>query len=183
MSPMGLNGSGMSGLAMHGVELTPARVICVGHKRVQVLMGDDAIWAELALAVPRVLAVGDHVLVIRQDANAYVIGVLHATAPVVIAVESDLSLHAPAGKIECTAGKGVAITSTNLDVVVQEARFFAKSIVERFTSATRAVKGMLITKAGTSIHSTEGEHRLTADRVTSLSKGPTRIDGKTIHLG
>lgn len=166
-----------------GVRLLPARVVRSEGGMVEVALPDQLIWAEPAMCVPRELHPEDRVLVIRGQAGAYVIGVLASDEPVTLTVEGHLRIRAPAGRIECIAGQGMSVTAPALSIIAHHAQVIAHSITESFAIATRAVKGLFITRAGSEVHETEGDHRTQAGSVTSLSAGITRIDGSSIHLG
>ena len=166
-----------------GVAVLPARVVRSERGMVEVALADRLIWAEKALCMPRELYAEDRVLVLQGKEAAYVIGVLASDETVRLTVDGDLHVRAPGGRIECLAGEGMSVTAPALSIIARHAQVIARSITESFEIATRAVKGLFITRAGSEVHETEGDYRTQAGSVTSVSAGVTRIDGSSIHLG
>lgn len=165
------------------VSLSPARVVRTQSGRVEVALEDELLWAIPALSVPRVLHADDRVLVARDAAGAYVIGVIASDHPVVISAPGDLSLHAPLGRLDLMSGDEVRVTADRLGFFARSINTVSQSITECFVNATRAVKSLLLTRAGCTRQESDGEHQVHAERVISTSRQITKINGSGIHLG
>ena len=163
--------------------LGPARIVQIESDRVQLAFPDQLVWAHLAIAFPYQPAVDDVVLAVGQDDSWYVIGVLKATGDTVIRVAGNLKLEAPFGKIELKSAEEISLLSANVRVVADRIDVLARTLAEKFQTATRWVKELFHVRAG-SMHSQVNEtYRVHAGRIVERAAGDVRIDGEKIHLG
>ena len=165
------------------VRLGPARVLKAAGQRVLVELGDEEVWAQMALAYPYQPAPHDVLLTIRQQDDCYVIGVLQGQGVTSLVVPGDLSFQAPRGVIRLSAGHGVEIKSDQVRITANKLELFARSVLERFTVATRWVREAFHLRAGRVRTTVDAEYRLHAGRLVERAEADVKIDGEKIHLG
>jgi hypothetical protein len=164
--------------------LGPGRVTRLDDPRVQLQLTDQRVWARLALALPYQPAIGDTLLVIGQVDDWYVIGVLEGSGQTTLTAPADLKLAAPRGKIELLAAQGVTIHSpATVRIVADQLEVAARSLVEKFTSATRWVTNLFRLRAGHAHTTVDSSYRLQAQKITARAQDDVHIDGNKIHLG
>jgi hypothetical protein len=161
----------------------PARVLKTAGNRVQLELPDEYVWAVVALAFPYQPAIDDSVLVIGQAENWYVIGVLTGTGKTTLTVPGDLAIRAPRGGIEISSARGVRIKSPKLELLAGKLEIAAKSIRERFQTATRWVKEEFQLRAGRWRTRVESTYDLRAERILERAEDDVKIDGRKIDLG
>jgi hypothetical protein len=166
-----------------GAFLGPARVCEVSGNQVQLEFPDELPWAILALAYPYQPAVGDNVLAAGQGQNWYVIGVLQGTGKTTFAVPGDFEVLAPRGRISLIAGKGFLVKSPEVKITAGKLEVVARRVLERFSDATRWVKGAWKIRAGQVRTRVGGDYQINADRIIERADRDVRIDGDKIHLG
>lgn len=167
----------------HSTYLGPARVRELAGNRVQLEFPDERPWALLALAYPYQPEVGDTVLAAGQGEIWYVIGVLQGTGKTTLTVPGDFEVLAPRGRINLVAGKSVEIRSPEVKLTAGKLQLAARSLVERFTDASRWIKATWQIRAGRVRTQVEGDYRLKAKRINERADEDVKIDGKKIHLG
>ena len=163
--------------------LGPAQVLLAAGRRVKLELPDEHVWAQSALAFPYQPVAGDTVLAIAQSGTWYVIGVLKGTGPTTLIVPGDLRLLAPRGSIELSSSQAVRIKSPEVKLVAHKLELVARTIFERFASATRWVREAFQLRAGRMRTQVESSYRVKAGRIVERAEGDVKIDGRKIHLG
>lgn len=163
--------------------LGPARVLATTRDRARLQLPDGPIWARIAMPGPYRLAADDVALAIAQAGQCYVVGVIEARGRTELTVPGDLHIRAPFGRIELSAAKGVQLKGADVSIVADRLEIAARSVLERFTRATRWVRETLQLRAGRVRTQVEGDHELVADRILQSAERDVRIDGRKIHLG
>lgn len=168
----------------HGLYLGPARVVdALPDGRLRVAFSDQEVEAAVAVAPPYKPSAGDTVLVTGLDDCWYVIGVLHATGDVRLAVPANLVLEAPNGRIDLDAGEGVGIRAAAVDVLASKLLLRARSLTERFESVTRWVTGVFHERCGTRFIEALKMFAVKAERIDQRARRDVKFDGERIHLG
>jgi hypothetical protein len=161
-------------------RLGPARVTLVAGAEVEVTIEDRRVLATMAVAGFYTPVAGDVVLVIETDASAYVIGVLHATGPTVIAAPGDLHLRAARGcialdaKVVRAAGAEIRLEATTMSLTAERLR-------ERFGGVRRVISEALELDVGEV--RARGLFALASRRIRATAEADVKIDGQQIHLG
>jgi hypothetical protein len=163
--------------------LGPASVLKAEGKRFQIDVGAHYCWAQSALAMPYVPAVGDVVLAIGQDDQWYVVGVLSGRGTTTLSVPGDLRIRAPRGTIELSAARGIRMKSPSVKIMADKLELLAKALFESVSEATRWVKETLQLRVGRLRTRVEREYDLKADSIKEKAERDVRIDGQKIHLG
>ena len=163
--------------------LGPARVLTAAGNRAKIELPDEHVWATVALGTPYEPAADDVVLAIGQKGAWYVIGLIQGRGKTTLTVPGDLAIRAPHGSIELSATAGITVRSPEVNIAAGVLEIAAKSIFERFTSATRWVKETLQLRAGRVRTRVEGAYDLAADRIQEKAQRDVKIDGSKIHLG
>jgi hypothetical protein len=163
--------------------LGPARVTQVTERRVRLRLQDQELWATVALAFPYELALEDRVLVIGQDDQWYVIGLLEGRGTTKLIVPGDLELRAPRGAIRLSAGKRIEVAGPLVAIKAGRLRLMAHSVRERFARATRWVRETASVQAERLLTKVNGDYRLHAGRIKEKARGRVQIDGEKIDLG
>jgi hypothetical protein len=163
--------------------LGPAQVLQRNDRGVQLELPDELAWATVALAFPYQPAVGDKVLAIGRAGTWYVIGVIEGSGTTTLMVRGDLKLLAPHGKIELMAGAGVTIHSSIVRILADRIEVLARTIFEKFTSASRWVKELFHLRAGHARTIVSSTYRVKAKRIVERAEDDVHIDGRKIHLG
>jgi hypothetical protein len=168
---------------LEGPRVGPAEVTRCGPGRVAIAFPDGAsLEAVVALAHDYEPAVGDTVLAIRQDDEAWIIGVIHGRGPRRLHAVGDLELAA-GGKLRLRAEGGVEIDGPRLDVKVGVLSTLARRATERFETLRQHVVELLSVQAGQSETTVDGACVTRAESATILTKEKVNINGKAIHLG
>lgn len=165
------------------VHLGPAWIRRTAGRRVEVELPSETAWAEMALPYAYQPVVGDSVLAIGQEKQWYVIGVLKGSGVTTLTVPGDLSIQAPHGRIDIQSAKGIRLRSPSVDVVARELALMAETVRERFTEATRWVKGAFHMKAGSIQQVASSTYSVRAERILEKAKEDVKIDGRKIDLG
>lgn len=166
-----------------GTFLGPARVCQVAGNLVQLEFSDELTWATMALAYPYKPAVGDTVLVVGQNQNWYVIGVLDGKGITTFSVPGDFEVCAPRGRINLIAGKGIQVKSPEVKITAGKLELVARRVSECFTEAARIVTGTWRIRAARVHNEIEGEYLVKAGRIIERAEQEVKIDGDKIHLG
>jgi hypothetical protein len=163
--------------------LGPARVVRAEANRVMLRVAHRNIWAVSALPFQYEYQAGDLVLAIGQEDSWYVIGVLKGRGHTTLTVPGNLTFQAPRGNIEFVSAGKVQIQSPEVGISTGKLAIVARSVRERFQSASRWVNETLQVFAGRLRTRVENESELTAERIVERAEGDVRIDGNQIHLG
>lgn len=163
--------------------LGPATVANAGAGRAKVELPDGRFaWAQVALAFPYQPVADDVVLAIGRDDDWYVIGVLKGTGPTTLTVPGDLTLAAPRGKV-VVEGAAVELRSPDVKIAADRLETVAKTVLERFATATRWVKETFQLRVGRWRTRVDGTYTLQADRIREVAERDVKIDGERINLG
>lgn len=163
--------------------LGSATVLHAAGGRIKLELPDEHVWAISALAFPYQPVLGDEVLAVGQPGKWYVIGVIKGTGPTTLTAPGDLALAAPRGRITMTAAQGIELRADEVRVAASKLELLAKSVFERFTDATRWVKGVFQFRAGRVRTRVDGTYDLAAERIVERAKKDVKIDGEKIDLG
>jgi hypothetical protein len=166
-----------------GRYLGPARVLKVAGDNIQVEISEVQVWSRSAIVFPYTPAFGDIVLVLGQDDDLYVIGVLKGTGKTSFTAPGDIEFKAPRGNIEMISAKGIRIRSPKFKVKSNEIEFMARVVVEKYENAKRWIKDMCQLRAGRVQTSVESTYRMKAGKIIECAEGDVKIDGNKIHLG
>ena len=153
----------------------PAQVTAVIGREMEVAIEERRLIARSAVPALYQPTIGDTVLVVEADAAAYVIGVLQASGPMVVAVPNDLLLSAPNGRIALDAAT-IGLDAGRLSIRADE-------LGECFGSVRRIVRGLLEIDAGEICTRVQELFSLTVRRLRAKASQDVRIDGARIHLG
>lgn len=170
------------GRGIAGARLSPAEVLRCAGREVQVRLGAEVVWAELALCFHRPEP-GDRVLVASDAASRWVIGVLDAAAPARLRVPGDLELEAPAGRIRLRAARGVEVETSRFALRADRIETLARTAVHKCADLYQSVRSLFHLRAGRARTLVEGENVQRAEQTYIRSRRETKIDGETIHLG
>jgi hypothetical protein len=182
MPDMGMPDMSMPDICATFRRLGPARVTLVAGTEVEVAIADRRVLATMAVTGFYTPVVGDIVLVIETDASAYVIGVLHATGPMVITAPGDLHLRAARGcialdaKVVRAAGVEIRLEATTMSLTAERLR-------ERFGEVRRVISEALELDVGEVRARVRGLFALASRRIRATAEADVKIDGQQIHLG
>jgi hypothetical protein len=163
--------------------LGPATVLHCAPGRLKIELPAEQAWATSALPVPYQPVAGDIVLAIGHSGEWYVIGLLKGSGPTVLTVPGDFEVRAPRGRICLSASTGVELRSDEVRVTTRRLEMLAHTVFERFSDATRWVKGTFQLRSGRLRTRVEGTYDLGADRIVERASKDVKIDGTKIHLG
>ena len=166
-----------------GRSLGPAEVVSIAQGSLGVRLGSgDVVSARIALAQAYDATVGDEVLVIGEAGDHYVIGVLLAKAPAVLAVPGDLEIRAR-GALRLTAAREVEISGRDLSMRASKLSLLADAVTESFTSLRQRVRDVLSVHAGESHTIVEGSSFAQSKSATIQTEKKVSINGREIFLG
>jgi hypothetical protein len=164
-------------------SLGPAEVVSIAQGSLGVRLASGAVVpARIALAQAYDASVGDEVLVIGEAGDHYVIGVLLAKAPAVLAVPGDLEIRA-GGALRLTAGAEVEITGREVAMRASKLSVLADAVTETFTSLRQRVREVLSVHAGESHTIVEGSSFAQSKSATIQTEKKVSINGREIFLG
>jgi hypothetical protein len=165
------------------VRLAPARVRHVEGTHIEVDWLGQSAKALVAIAHMYKPAIGDCVLCISQGGACYIIGVLQASGKITLVAPGDVDIHAPRGSIGLSAKTGIHIKTADLSLSAGTLTVSARSVIERFTDATRWITNALQVRAGRIRTVVMQDYRVKADRIVQRADHDVKIDGEQIHLG
>lgn len=175
-----------SPVAVLAPRLGPALVLAVqedGRLTVQpVRDATGPVVAAPAMAVRYRAEPGDTVLVIGQDGDWYVIGVLNGRGATVLSSAGDLTLEAVAGTVRVRAA-AIELQAPKVEVLAQHIARTARTIVDKAHDVSQWITGMLDRRAGTSRLTVDGLHTVQAEHAMTLARKQVKIDGDAINLG
>ena len=163
--------------------LGAAEIVSIADGKLTVrIASGEVVGARLALAQPYDASEGDEVLVIGEAGDHYVIGVLLAKAPAVLAVPGDLEIRA-GGALRVTAGTEVEIVGRELAMRANKLSLLADAVTESFTSLRQRVREVLSVHAGESHTIVEGASFAQSKSATIQTEKKVSINGREIFLG
>ena len=165
-----------------GVRLGPAVVTSFEGERVTVVFTGTIHHARLALGYAYEPMAGDLVLVIIQDSDAYIIGVLSGRGTTTLTAHGDLTIAAPNGRIQLQAGNGIALTAPKVEVQAQAIEMTSVSLVQRVQSAFLAVTDLLHITAGQRQTRIAGTSMETTERSYHRSDKEVVIQGESVSI-
>ena len=164
--------------------LGPAEVLEASVQDVVVRIVEGVeVRATLALAFPYRPATGDLLLVIGQDDELDVIGVLKGAGSADLAIQGDVRLHAIEGKLELSGDRGVKLAGPEVDVTTGRLTMMADTLVQKCTQAFQRVRGLLTLRAGRAHTVVDEASYSKARNMVLVSDERVMINGKQIHLG
>lgn len=170
--------------ALGGRFLGPATVSLCGAACLEVrLPTGETVSPKLALAFPFTPAKGDSLLVIGQDDQYYVIGVITSTGQTHLRFQGDVELRSVAGQLELHGEKGVELSGPEITVKSRKLRVMADKATELFGTVFTRVKELLSVHAGETDTVVQGEWSTRSKRAAITSEEVASINGKQIHLG
>jgi hypothetical protein len=166
-------------------RLARAVVVSVSDARsATVALPDGSVTtAAFAMAFPYEASAGDELLVIRDERETFVLGVLSGTGKTSLRIPGNVSLHAAGGELELAGDEGVRIRGPVVEVHADKLHTVARSVVETFTSFFQRVSEVLHVHARQQV-SISDEGAYTQAKTASIQTEDTvTINGKEIHLG
>ncbi len=161
----------------------PATVDRSEAGRVLLRVNDAQVWAIPALAYSYSFECEDTVLVIGQNDDWYVIGVLKGRGKTSFHVQGDLQFVSTQGSIDLIAPKGISIKSNRITLMASQLSILAKRLSQRLQSLRTNVKNGVTLVAARVSNTVSGSHRLKAGKIVERADGDVKIDGRKIHLG
>jgi hypothetical protein len=164
--------------------LGPARVVEPGTPDLTVRLPTGVqVRARLALAFPYEPGADDSLLVIGDEGEHYVIGVLDGAGDATLAIRGDVSLRAVEGKLRLVGDRGVELAGPDVDVRADRLTLMAETLTQKCTSAFHRVRDLFTFRAGRSHTVVDEASYAKAKRTIIVSDENVMINGKQIHLG
>ncbi len=180
MQSCGLEPDALAGITQ-GVELDSAAVIAVSGSSLEVVFRKERCTACVAVAFAYTPTVGDLVLVIRQQRQAFVIGVLHATGTTKVDVNGDLELRAN-GRVRLHGAEGVEISGKQVRLRTPLLEVLSTAIVQRCRTMMQRVGDALRVRAGSRQATIDGTDMLKTERTHMRSEKETVINAETVNV-
>lgn len=169
--------------ASEGRTLGPAEVVSIATGTLGVRLASGAlVTARIALAQAYDASVGDEVLVIGERDDHYVIGVLLAKAPAVLAVPGDLEIRA-GGALRLVANREVEIAGRDVSMRASKLSLLADAVTESFTTLRQRVRDVWSLHAGESHSVVDGTSFAQSKSATIQTEEKVSINGREIFLG
>ena len=165
-----------------GLILGPATVRGAMEGALLVDIDGELHRARMALAYPYRPVVGDIVLVLGQDDNVYVTGVLDGQGLTRLDFPGDVELRA-AGRMRLDAKQGVELDSERIVLRANRLEMTVTSIRQQAASWVQHVTGTLRTIAKRQQVTVEEQSSLHAKKIVRKAEDDVIIDGRTIKLG
>ncbi len=172
----------MQQIATQSTYLGPATVLKAAGDRVRIAFPNQEAWARMALAYRYEAREGDVLLVIGQDSQWYVIGVLQGQGPTTIQAPADLELRA-VGRISLHAGQELDLRGPAVNLHTHALQVVATRVMEKFQQASRWIKETFHMSAQSSRIIVEESYHVQAGSIKQVAEEDVRIDGDKIHLG
>jgi hypothetical protein len=159
-------------------------VTSVAGAGVTVALADGRqVTAELALALPYAACEGDVLLVIGDDREFFVIGVLAGRGKTSLELPGDVSLRAVGGTLELSGDAGVRVTGPTVEVRADRLVSVARSVVETFSSLFQRVTEVLHVHAREEVTIVDEGSFKQAKTAAIQTEETITINGREIHLG
>jgi Protein of unknown function (DUF3540) len=171
-----------TGAVGSGVRLGPAVVTSLDGERVTVVFAGATHHSRLALGYAYQPLAGDLVLIILQEDDAYIIGVLSGRGTTTLTAHGDLTIAAPNGRIQLQAGNGIALAAPKVEVQAQAIEMTAVSLGQRVQSAFLAVTDLLHITAGQRQTRIAGTSMETTERSYHRSDKEVVIQGESVSI-
>lgn len=164
--------------------LGPARVVELRGSAVIVELADEVrVRAQMALAFPYHCQTDDVLLVIGQDDQFFVIGVLKAQGDVSLRFLGNVHVHALHGMLHLTGDKGVQVHGETVELFGAKLKLIAGSVVEKAERVYRTARELLSQRLGEKRELITGEWHSASERANIATHGTVTINGKEVHLG
>lgn len=137
--------------------------------------------AVMALAYPYAPAMGDVLLVMTQDGDCYVVGVLQGRGRTLFQTPGDLEITA-GGRVQIQ-GAEVALQGHKVSLRADRFESTVRVVVERCLSAYRWVKDAMHLNLGRSRTVVREESVLRAGRIRQSAREDVSINGEQVKLG
>lgn len=137
--------------------------------------------AVMALAYPYAPATGDALLVMTQDGDCYVVGVLQGRGRTLFQTPGDFEISA-GGRV-LIQGAEVALQGQKVSLRADRFESTVRVVVERCLSAYRWVKDAMHVSLGRSRTVVREESVLRAGRIRQSAREDVSINGEQVKLG
>lgn len=139
--------------------------------------------ATLALALPYAACEGDVLLVLGDERESFVVGVVAGRGKTSLELAGDVSVRAVGGRLDLAGDEGVRVQGPLVEVHAGKLRAVAESVVETFTTLFQRVTDVLHVHAREQV-SIADEGSYSQARTTAIqTQDVVTINGKEIHLG
>ncbi len=166
-----------------GSQLGPATVTEIRGSTVVVqLRGGAVVPAQMALAFPYAPAVNDVLLVIGQDGEHYVIGVLSAAGRTSLSFQGDVDLQTD-GTLNIAAQQGLRLRSPEVTLEADKLQMTARRLKQSFDQIYQRARSLLSVHAGRTQTVVDDSAVTKAKNATSLTEQTMVNNGEAIHLG
>ena len=166
------------------VYLGHATVEVAEPARLEVALADERIvGARCALAFPYEPAVGDCVLIIGQQGNHYLIGVLSGAGRATLRFPGDVDLRAEGGRLRLSGSSGVDVAAPEVTLQASRLEVIAGSVREHCKTLQRSVTELMSVWAGNAHTFVTGSMHSQAKEATLLTREQITINGETINIG
>jgi hypothetical protein len=139
--------------------------------------------ATFALALPYAACEGDLLLVMSDDSESFVIGVIAGRGKTSLELQGNVALRAIGGQLELSGDEGVQIRGPLVDVHADKLRTVARSVVETFSSLFQRVTDVLHVHARQEVSIVDEGSYQQAKTTAIQTEDVVTINGKEIHLG
>ena len=174
----------MAGLlrSQAGVRLGPAVITDASGDRATVAFEGTSVTARLALAFSYAPLAGDLVLVIIQETDAYIIGVLSGRGAITVTAHGDLTLAAPHGRVLIEGGQGIEVNAPQVAVQAQAITMTAVSLVQRMQTVFQSITDLLHITAGKRQTRIEGVSMESTERSYQRADKEIVLTGESVNI-
>jgi hypothetical protein len=136
-----------------------------------------------ALALPYAACEGDVLLLLGQDSEYFVVGVISGRGKTSLEIQGDVSLRAVGGALSLSGDQGLTLRAPHVEVHADKLSTVARSVVETFTSLFQRVTDVLHTHAREQVSIVDEGSYSQAKSTAIQTEETVTINGKEIHLG
>jgi hypothetical protein len=159
-------------------------VTAVSGAGVTVALDDGReVSATFALALPYAACEGDVLLVIGDEGESFVIGVIAGRGKTSLELPGSVALRAVGGQLDLSGDEGVQIRGPVVEVHADKLRTVARSVVETFSSLFQRVTDVLHVHARQEVSIVDEGSYQQAKTTAIQTEDVVTINGKEIHLG
>lgn len=164
-----------------GARLCTGRIRSVQPDGVLVSLEDADVRARVAVPLYQPAA-EDEVLIARQDADCFVIGVLRIAGTAVLLAPGPLKVRA-SGALDFVSATQARVAAPRVSLEASTLQVVARSMAERFEQARRWVRDCFQLRAGRVRTDVDGACETQAGRIVQRADRDVKIDGESIDLG
>ena len=174
---------GLDAVGAPDEPIRTGRVVEADGARALVELRDVRVWADPAMPMRYLPTPGDELLIAREGERFWIIGVIAGVGSVELESVGDVSVRSLGGTLTLGGTEAVEVQAGRYRLFADSVETVARAVRQSLGSLVQAVRGRRLVQAGSDYRIIEGVSFQRSQRMHSVSKEESRIDGSTVHFG